>query len=309
MLLLVSCALVGCAVPSKAIRQNYTTYNQTIQFNESQQMLLNLVRLKYRETPLFLKVGAVSTSYDFRTDGDLNLGRGGTTNAIGVGVGASWSERPTVTYTPIEGNTFVKQVLAEVDRDTFVLLLRAGWPIDRLCNVLVERIGDDINNLGEPSYARFKALVDTLDEAQGRGGLRFVTADEKLYLRVMTDRVELLSSARSAEMREVLIPFEDFQLRSFLDIMFYLSKNTDVPPPHADQVKASEPNGWIHIRWTADRPDDAVTWVQYQGYFFSIAANDIKSKDTFALLKLLFQVQAGDIKTVQPVLTLPVAQP
>ena len=47
--------------------------------------------------------------------------------------------------------------------------------------------------------------------------------------------------------------------------------------------------------------------VRYNGYYFSIARNDIRSKDTFALLKLLFAIQAGDVKTVQPILTLPVA--
>jgi len=54
--------LAGCSVPSRSIRSTFADYNQTIQFNESQEMLLNLVRLKYRETPLFLKVGALSTS-------------------------------------------------------------------------------------------------------------------------------------------------------------------------------------------------------------------------------------------------------
>ena len=73
-LLLCPVLLCGCTVGSKAIRSSYTSYNQTIAYNQNQQMLLNLVRLKYRETPLFLKVGALSTSYDFTASADLGTG-------------------------------------------------------------------------------------------------------------------------------------------------------------------------------------------------------------------------------------------
>ena len=65
----------------------------------------------------------------------------------------------------------------------------------------------------------------------------------------------------------------------------------------------------MHIRSSPGKPDDAMVAVRYQNYWFSIANTDIRSKDTFALIKLLYQMQAGDIPTVQPLLTLPIAQP
>mgnify|MGYP001824813399 CR=1 FL=1 len=106
-----------------------------------------------------------------------------------------------------------------------------------------------------------------------------------------------------------MIPLEDVQMRSFVDVMFYLAKNTQVPQATRDQVKPAEPNGWMTIRYTKDAPNDAMVFVNHNGSFYSIARNDIQSKDTFALLKLVFQMQAGDIKSVQPILTLPVATP
>ena len=80
-LLLALLPLCGCAIGSKAIRGNYNSYNQTIAINQNQQMLLNLVRLKYRETPVFLKVGALSTSYDFSLRAS---GRGGDSTSQAV---------------------------------------------------------------------------------------------------------------------------------------------------------------------------------------------------------------------------------
>ena len=196
--------LSGCSVAPKAIKRNYTTYNHTIHYNQSQQMLLNLVRMRYRESPLFMKVGAVSTSYSFDINGGGSIGSSFGEDNWGLNAGGGYSERPTVTYTPIEGDTFVKQMLAEVSLSSFVLLYRSGWPITTLSHVLVERIGRWVNHPDSNSYRDF---------------------------------------------------------------------------------------------------------VQYNCAFYSIGRSDIQSKDTFALLRLIFQMQAGDIQSVQPILTLPVATP
>jgi hypothetical protein len=124
-----------------------------------------------------------------------------------------------------------------------------------------------------------------------------------------TDLVDIVGDERVAAERELRYPIHTVQMRSFLDVMFFLAKNTEVPPAHRDQVKDSTPNGWIHIHSTPSRPDDALVSVRYNNYWFSIASTDIPSKDTFSLVKLLYQMQAGDIPTVQPILTLPIAQP
>lgn len=109
--------LAGCtSTTTKSIRASYASYNQTIAYNQSQQMLLNLVRLRYRELPMFLKVGALSSSFNFELNAAAGIGRSFNETGIwNLGGGTSFSSRPTITYTPIEGNTFVKQLLAEID--------------------------------------------------------------------------------------------------------------------------------------------------------------------------------------------------
>ncbi len=301
LVLTASLALSGCisGSGSKAIRRNYTTYNHTIHYNQSQQMLLNLVRMRYRESPLFLKVGAVSTSYNLEVNGGAHLGSSFAEPNYGINGGGSYSERPTVTYTPIEGDTFVKQMLAEVDKHTFILLYRSGWPIEVLCHVLAEQIGTSVNNLDDPSYPEFVDLVERLGAAQDERRLIGVVVDDEVHMQI--------KDAEGGEERR--IPLDSLQLRSFVDIMFFLGKNTRVPAENQDQVKSATQNGWLDIRYAKDPPNDAMVWVEYGGYFYSIARNDIQSKDTFSLLKLLFELQAGDIQSVQPILTLPLATP
>jgi len=307
--LLLSLALVACSPTTKALRSDYTSYNQTIHFNQSQQMLLNLVRLKYRELPLFLKVGALSASYTFEASGGVDLGSVGGAKIYGLDLGSSYSTRPTITYTPLEGDTYVKQVLTEVDPDAFVLLVRSGWRVDLLCHVLVERIDTFVNHPDDPGYQDFRDICSKLRAAQKQGELDFVKLKEEVYLKVVTDRSDIEGALPGNKEGELLVPFRHFQLRSFLDIMFFLGQNTLVPEEHENQVKESAGNGWMNIRSTASKPDNALVWVKHNGYFFSILKDDIQTKDTFALLKLLYQMQAGDVVTVQPILTLPIAQP
>ena len=92
-LLLAVCTL-GCSAAAKAVRTNYADFNQTIQYNNSQQMLLNLVRLKYRETPLFLKVGALSASYSLGVNASLSAGRASSHSLLGAEMGGSFSVQP-----------------------------------------------------------------------------------------------------------------------------------------------------------------------------------------------------------------------
>ena len=300
--LVVVLTLAGCSTAPKSIKRNYTTYNHTIHYNQSQQMLLNLVRLRYRESPMFMKVGAVSTSYNYEIRGGGNIGSSFGEDVWGLNASGAYAERPTVTYTPIEGDTFVKQMLAEVNLNSFVLLYRSGWPITTLCHVLVERIGPRFNHRDSPTYDDFVDLVRQLQEAQDRGDLDIVAHDDEIFL-------QLKDETLGVDVATDMIPLENVQTRSFVDVMFYLAKNTQVPSDAQDQVKPASPNGWMSIRFTKNAPNDAMVFVQYNGGFYSIARNDIQSKDTFALLKLVFQMQAGDIQSVQPILTLPIATP
>ena len=72
---------------------------------------------------------------NFEMHGGATFGKSFGDQVWGINAGSSLSSRPTITYTPIEGNTFVKQLLGEIDPSTFVLLFRSGWPIQTLCQV------------------------------------------------------------------------------------------------------------------------------------------------------------------------------
>ncbi len=284
----------GCGVANQAIRADFTDFNGIIQFNQSQQMLLNLVRLHYRESPMFLQAGSLTASYSSTAGGGASFGfEEGSASTYGLDLDYEFASKPTISYTPIEGKAYVTQFMTEVSFETFCLLVRAGWPVTKLCDLLVERVTIDPaaplrNHSHAPSYGDFTAMVAKLQAAQDTGQLSVINSNGGLAVATGTD----------------LIRVESFQLRSLLDVMFVASKNTETPTEHEGRAKASKPNGHISIHVSRTAPRDAMVWVQYSGYYFSIDNTDIPSKDTLALLMQLSRIQAAP-STGAPLLTIP----
>ena len=103
-----------------------------------------------------------------------------------------------------------------------------------------------------------------------------------------------------------------------MGILFYLSHNAEVPPSHraaglVTQTESAEgeafdwnevTGGLFRVRSSSSRPSNAFVAVPYRGAWFYIADDDLESKSTFMLLTQLFNLQAGQIKTVAPALTI-----
>lgn len=96
-------------------------------------MLLNLVRLKYRDTPFFLQVSSVSTQYSFSGDASIGVAvPDGGNNLYSGGLGVSYSEAPTVSYAPLQGDEFVERLLSPVSLEALTLLTGSGWSVERV---------------------------------------------------------------------------------------------------------------------------------------------------------------------------------
>ena len=79
----------GCHIPGPtSIKTGRDNYNVAIQQTNNEQLLLNLVRLRYRDTPLFLEVSSVTTNFTF----EVGSGAGGTINpsAGSTGTVTNW---------------------------------------------------------------------------------------------------------------------------------------------------------------------------------------------------------------------------
>jgi hypothetical protein len=252
--------LGGCtSFGAQAIQTNRKPYNIAIQSTNDEQMLLNLARLKYRDTPFFLQVSSVATQFVFNpaaeVSGQLNEGGPGV---LGLNAGISYEENPTVTYAPLQGNEFVERMLSPISLDTVLLLYHSGWSIERVLRVCVQRMNDVKNAptasgptpATAPEYEDFRALASAFRVLQKRDALvmGYEQQDERtvLVMRIAPEALawpETRLIARTlglaeGEARFVVTPSRwaggddriGIETRSLMGVLFYLSQGVEVPP-------------------------------------------------------------------------------
>ncbi len=166
--------LSGCSVigPS-TIQQGRTNYNEAIHETSEQQTLLNIVRVHNGETPLFMDVGDIlsGTSATISSTG-TQMGLGSLmavgSNLIGNATGqiagtGSYTEGPTIKYTPLVGQALISQVSSPIDAYSLANLFNSGWAIGSIFDLAVTRF--------TPGYDDYHAALDALMELDRYGTL------------------------------------------------------------------------------------------------------------------------------------------
>jgi hypothetical protein len=135
----------GCAAQgAKRVPADRFDYNAAIAQSTREQMLLNIVRSRYLEVPVFLTVSSVLTQYEY----DRSVGLGGifetgsgTNDFITGNTNLRFSERPTITYLPVEGQEFSAHLLSDVPAEIFFAAAQAGWSVDVFMRIGIQRLG------------------------------------------------------------------------------------------------------------------------------------------------------------------------
>ena len=184
-ILLLVLPMVGCTLGPHALRVSTSDYNRAIQYTTDEQLLLNLVRLKYRDTPLFVEIGSVSSQFTFGSGANIsgtiyeNVSPNNVPNILGLGGRISYDDKPTITYTPLRGEDFVQRLMSPIEIDTIMLLYYSGWSVDRITRLTVQSINGIENAMTAsgptpalaPSYVDFGIITSRLRELQQKRAL------------------------------------------------------------------------------------------------------------------------------------------
>ncbi len=142
--------LTSCHVSSKVAvegRGGRTSYNETLQKTTNEEMLLNLVRLRYVDFPFFLDVNAITTQFSFgsKIQPVFPIPGFNEENATKIGAELSWQNTPTISYTPLQGQTFALQLFRPIDLIIIQQLIYGGWDVDRVFRICVQSMNDILN--------------------------------------------------------------------------------------------------------------------------------------------------------------------
>lgn len=190
--------LTGCQIGPRAMSLGHPEYASAVGEVTDEQLLLNLVRLRYRATPVWLEVSSISTQFEAAASGDVSaalnedVGAGGAENpdAFGIGAGLGYAERPTISYSILGGEQFTKRLLRPISVSALSLLADSGWRADRVLLLIAERVNGLKNAprasgptpADEPVFRAFQQaaeLIWKLDRA-GQIDFEFATRIERI---------------------------------------------------------------------------------------------------------------------------------
>ena len=330
MLALALLGLAACAsVGPKTIPRDQFDYGQAIANSWKEQLLTNMIRMRYVEAPVFVNVSSVINQYSL--EGNVALGVGANSsitsgNTATVGGSARFTDRPTITYTP-------------VSPEAIFALVQAGWLPEVIMRLTVRSMNRVRNASAaplnrRPADRRFMELMQVwgrLREARALGLRRdsdgedskivvYQTLDEpepqvERDLQFLREALDLDPGAREYTMSYGLIPNHPNEIAvltsSMLELLNDLGWRVDVPPEHVEEGRTGstfvDPEGTpplIRVHVARERPADAYAAIRSRDCWFYIDDRDMFSKRTFAIMQILLSLTESGEAARGPVVTI-----
>jgi hypothetical protein len=268
----------------------------------------------------------------------------GVGDSKSVGGTARYTDKPTITYSPMMGERFARSLMKPLPPPAILQLIQAGYPIDAVLRVTTQSINGIRNRYGGLARPRladpeFYPLLERMRQLQNSGALSLrveKTAENEGVL--MTFRAKVVDPELEKEVLEVrktlgldpaarefkiaygAIPKDDKEVailsRSMLEIIIDLGSYIQVPAQDVAEkrVMANLPTEIVagvdvppllRIASSAHKPDDSFVTVPYRGQWFWIDDRDMRSKSLFTFLMFVFSLTETQGKDGAPIVTIP----
>jgi len=327
--------LVGCHVPSRVALDGAggrNAYNIAVQMTNMEELLLNVVRLRYCDTPYFLEVSNITTQFTYKAKTSPTWPIPGVNqeNPFYLGGEWTWQNQPTISYSPIQGQQFAFQLLQPINLQSIQQLIFTGWDIDSIFRLIVQSF-DHLRNtpLTGPVYSetteykKFFEATKWMREFQKKGtlqvGLKIEknSKDDKNGKSIMqivfpkgspeSDRLaHLFGGVKVENGLYVLNMLQGFNEngnvgvipRSLLSCMYYLCQSVDVPDSHIKKGIAPLPEL---------SEEEIKTWERIVNELMMIKTSNRKPKDAYVSVYYRgywFYIADNDIKSKRTFLLL-----
>ncbi len=338
-----ACFFIGCAsLGHKTIPVDQFNFNTAINEASSEQLLLNMIRLRYSEQPSFLKVSSVINQYTLSGSANASAGlfTGVAGNGGSAGVGGAYSNTPTISYLPVSGKEFSRNLLTPLPPGSLLYLVQSGWPIDLVLKTSVWSINGVFDEVSRPSSRRdahpeLKELIEIWQDLSSNGviGLKNGNLEksesivlvinktpEERYKKEISrfkDILNLDPSLNAFTVKYGLIQEKSDEIviltGSVWEIMLSFSWYFDVPPEQVESgrtiegfhSKDSTTVAPINIKFSKEKPKESFIHIYHQDYWFYIDNNDRNSKRYFSFVQLILNLVENQTPNQAPTIALP----
>jgi hypothetical protein len=336
-LFLTSCSHLGPGT----ITTDRFDYSTAIADSWKQQTLLNIVKIRYMDLPVFVDVASIVSGYSLETT--VSGGQTWPDDIISLGGSARFTDRPTLTYVPMTGEKFLRGMITPIEPKNIFFMLQAGYAADFILGLTVESLNGVRNRSvaagamreADPDFVRALELLREV-QAAGAVGMRVEEDKSKNQTAVLffrRDDVPDEITHKAAEIRRLLkLPEGQQKLvltyspmrgadnelavnsRSLLQIMGAFSTYMDVPEAHVKDQSAvpTIANNDTDTKKTAVKihsgrikPLDTYASVFYRGHWFWIENSDWRTKRALTAVMFFFTLADTGSPDKLPLITIP----
>lgn len=321
--LLFSALITGCnSFGAKTIKGSRLQYNNAVQSTNTQQMLLNLVRLRHQDTVFFIDVSAITSTASVSASTTASIAK--SFSAYSIIDTLAFTEAPVVSYTPVQGSNYVNELLAPLSLEQFVILSRAGWDVNRLMKVSVKNIVNS-HNQANGDNKEFDLIVRLLEQLENKHLMQFDTIVKSgITIPVIHFKSKALAETEEGRQLKQILRLDDsintyflsdniadedksnviaIKTRSLMGIMDLLATSVDKSKSQLCKVDSTD---IFNVCYGKKKPKKQLfTKIHYNGEWFYIVQQDRQSKLTMSLLSHIFAMKSGTTLSSAPTVTIP----
>jgi len=336
--------VAGCrSIGPSTVRRDRFQYSAAVADSWKEQLLLNIVKTRYGDAPTFLEVSSLVSGYSLETgvtvNGEFYTVKPGSDTFIGGELSGKFTDRPTISYTPLTGEKFTRSLLAPMPLDALMFAIQGGTPADFFLGLTAQSVEGHQNQgvfggqfePGDASFTRLLQLLRTLQQSRtievevvkqdervevwlrfyppdpGRADVAKSLTELKSLLGVPAglDRVRVVFGRVASEPDVIAI-----RTRSLMQILSVLGTGVQIPEEHLADGSAvvagpSQLRRPLVVHSSGKKPAAVFVAVPYNGLWFWIDPKDLTSKLTLSTVTVLFSFLDTSGKPSLPVLTIP----
>jgi hypothetical protein len=243
-------------------------YTEAISESWKRQTLLNTVKIRYADAPVFLDISSVITQYLLETEfqGRLawnDLLPGNSQSITGRG---RYADQPTITYQPLIGEKFTRSLMTPLPPASVMMLIESGWRADMVLQLCVDTVNGFHNRAGrklpsqqaDPGFYKFTNSLRKIQDSH-QVGMRVKAAKDKnqgtltlirekgiepeiqTEIQYLTELLGIDPNAKQYNITYGSVAKDEKELailtRSMLEILSEVSSYIQVPPEHVTEQR------------------------------------------------------------------------